>query len=1012
MKVDKSQIRNQKSETNSNIKIQMTKTWVAPVLGFRFRTSALLLLAVLLMGGIGMGTAAAVGLEESGPPNLDPLFLRPTQPYKPWAYWWWLNANVTRQSITRDLEEMKKKGLGGFLLFDVTEYGHELVPPPKRRVPFMSPQWRELVRFAMREADRLGLEMSMNLSTCGGALRAPWSMKEHAAKRLVFALETVRGPKQLKWKVDRPQQAFFWDVAAVAYRHADARRPARPLIPWQPAVLKPSPNAPLMDRCEVLPQKPDQEGCLTWTVPEGDWTVVRLGCEVMEGREKDVDILNPRAVATHFEQLGAVIVKDAGPLAGKTLTHFYNVSWEGTSPTWTPGFEKDFEEFRGYSIFSGLGVLAGLNFQSADWSDRFREDYLRTLGDCFLHHCYGQFTELCHQAGLKWHAESGGPWRNDPLLSQADSLAFWGINDMPQGEFWFRPIRSNARHTAMAAHIYGKRLASIEAFTHMRPHWSAYPAALKPVADAAYADGINRFVWHTFSASPPEFGRPGIVYFAGTHLNPNVTWWEQAGSILDYLGRCQVLLQQGQFVADACCYTGNRIATNWTRGQKFFEKSTLTLPRGYSYDLVNTEVLLNRLSFQNGRLVLPDGMNYRLLVVDLEKEVVPSRAVEKILELARAGATIVLGPRRPTRVPGLGTDTDERLRDLADQLWRKEAGAHARPFGKGKVIQGQDLAPVLAAEKILPDCDSPCDYLHRHTKDLDLFFLSGEGNVEPVFRVADREPELWDPRTGEIHDAVHYRRTEDGRTVVPLQLPASGSLFVVFRRPAHQQHLVAAPTAGLEIVGRTSAGAVVHQWQPGLGPLETSKGKRLSLKASALPEPVVLDGSWQVHFTPGQGAPASVRWDKLVPWNEQPEEGIKYYSGTATYRKSLELSEKQAGGLVRLHLGAVNHVARVRVNGKDLGVVWCAPWSIDLTGAVKPGRNELEIDVTNTWANRLIGDARLPESRGFTRTNVRLETGKRTLKPFQSYSSEDPLMESGLLGPVRLEFGVKVEVGF
>lgn len=993
---------------------------------------AVSLLAGLLLAFPVLAPAAARAADAQGPrPDLAQTFLVPPDESKPWAYWWWLNANVTPESITRDLEEMKAKGLGGFLLFDVTSYGHELVPPPPRRVAFMSDAWRGLVRHAMTEAGRLGLQMSMNLSTCGGSLQAPWDMGEHAPKQLVWTKAEVRGPARIDCLVKPPKPALYWEVAVLAVRHGESEKGDKSDLPrsgpegashksdssafsgpWSPALFTLPKDAPAAAEVVDLTPKVDARGRLAWDVPEGRWTIVRFGCETIEGHSTDVDILNPKAVAAHFERIGRVVLRDAGPLGGKTLSHFYNVSWEGATPTWTPGFEDEFRKYRAYDPRPMLPVLAGIAVGGREASARFARDHCRTLSDCFLHNSYGQFTRLCHEAGLKWHSESGGPWRAGPLLDHADQLAFWGANDMPQGEFWWpSKTHTNARRTAMAAHIYGKPLASIEAFTHMQPHWSAYPAAIKPLADAAFCDGVNHFVWHTFSASPPEFGKPGIVYFAGTHLNPNVTWWEQSGPMLAYLARCQFMLRQGHFVADACCYVSDRNRVNWTRGERWSEKPSLVLPKGHAYDLLNTEVLVERLSVEGGDLVLPGGMRYRLLVVDLDEEAVPPEALAKILDLARSGATVVLGQRRPTRAPGLKDypACDEQVRRLAAELWGEGDAAPSRALGKGRVLAGAAMDDVLKAKNILPDAAGPWDFIHRRAAETDIYFVAGSGSGEMTFRVQGKEPELWDPKTGRTRGAVLYRTNDDGRTTVPLALGDSGSVFVVFRRPAGTGHFVSltGPEGGLEIEGRSGEGAAVRLWQNGryVAATAAAKDKPLAVEAADLPEARALEGPWDVRFAPGWGAPESIQLERLVPWNEHPHEAVKHFSGTATYRKSFELSAVEAGGLVRLHLGELRHVGRVRVNGQDLGVLWTAPWQVELSGAVKPGQNDLEIDVTNTWANRLIGDAALDPDQRRTKTNVVLQPGKRTLKPFQAYGATDPLMRSGLIGPVRLEFG-------
>lgn len=993
-------------------------------------------LTALLAFVFGVPAIAADGpARAESKADLAECFRSPPDSAKPWAYWWWLNANVTKESITRDLTEMKHKGLGGLLLFDVTAYGQQIVASPPRRIEFMSPQWRELVRHAMKEADRLGLEMSINLSTCGGALRAPWKTGVNAPKALAWTAVDAAGPKRIACAVPRLSGPQAWDVAFLAVRidkadgtgnqAARGTGGPRPEIrfsndpkQWQPAVLKPGGQTVAAEVVD-LTGKVDAQGRLDWDAPAGRWRLLRFVSTLMPDTESDVDMLDARAVEAHFRRFAGTLLEDAGPLAGKTLTHFYSVSWEGAIPTWTFGFDREFEKHRGYGLRPYLPVLAGMTVRDRDATARFLRDYSRTLSDCFMHNCYGTLGELCHKAGLRWHSESGGPWRREtPLFAEADALAFWGRNDVPQGEFWWagkaEPDRSNARLAASAAHVYGRPLVSIEAFTHMRPHWSAYPAALKPGADAALCDGVNRFIWHTFSASPAEFGKPGIVYFAGTHLNPNVTWWEEAGGVLTYLGRCQAMLRQGRFVADVCCYRSERNYAAWPRGPR--AKPLCDVPAGYAFDLVNTEVLVDRLSVKDGGLVLPDGMRYRVLVVDPEEDSLPPQALRKVLDLAKAGATVVLGTRRPQSAPGLANypASDEEVRRLAAELW---GDAGDRPFrrdlGEGKLVGGTSLEKALLGEGILPDFAGPGEYIHRSDEDLDVYFVTGAGKAEYTFRAQGREPELWDPVTGAIRDAVCYRTTDDGRTAVPIGLAEHGSVFVVFRRPARGPHLVSisGPETGIEVEGRSDSVARVRLWRAGRYVLRTSLDKEVSVDA-AVPEALTVAGPWEVRFAPGWGAPERVVLDDLIAWDKHPDERIKHFSGKATYRTTLTLTAEQAQGLVRLELGEVRCVARVRVNGKDMGAVWTAPWAVDLSGNVRPGANEVEIDVINLWVNRLIGDAGLPEEKRLTKTNIRLETGDRTLKPYQGYGANDPLAPSGLLGPVRLEFGRGRDVGF
>ncbi len=987
------------------------------------RSWLICLVAFLVIGtGVPVESAPTTGQKAAA---LEAGFQQPPDAAGPWAYWWWVKANVSKSSITHDLEALKSKGFSGLLMFDARGYHEDHVPPPPSRMDFMGPEWRRMLRFALSEADRLGLQVSVNLSSCAGALKGPWLVGDDAPKKLVWTVAEVQGPRALRCKLTRPENARYWDIAVMAVRHAAAQGAQKAAAAsaddvggslsgnWQPMRTALDAKRAAVEVVDIS-EKVDAQGQLTWQVPEGRWSVLRFGATTIDGHEYDVDVLDPDAVDGHFQRMGKALLDDAGPLAGKTLTHFYSVSWEGAIPTWTLCFEQDFRKYRHYDIRPYLPVLAGVAVGGREHSARFLHDYYKTLGDCFRDNFYGKLRDLCRREGLKWHSESGGPWnRKLPTFRQADQLAFLGRNDMPQGEFWVGGRGLN-RPPAMTAHVYGLPLAATEAFTHMRAHWSIYPAVLKPDADAAFCDGVNHFIWHTFTASPPEFGKPGIEYFAGTHINPNVTWFDQAGAFVAYLTRCQYMLRQGHFVADVCCYTGDKVYQHWGRGEKWMADASLVLGKGYTYDLINTEVLLSRLSVEDGALRLPDGMRYRILAVDLDEEAVSPQALTKICELAQAGATVVLGNRRPQRAHGLQNlpQSDADVQRLCQTLWGNASEAGSRSLGNGTVVCGTPIDDVLRSQDILPDFEGPFRYIHRQSDEADIYFLAGGGNAECVFRAAGREPELWDAASGRTRDAVWYHRGDDGRTVVPISLPENGSVFVVFRKPAAAEHVVSisAPADSLEIVGRGPGGVQLQLWRNGSYTLKPSDKDHLDLKVAGLPDPLPLDGPWVVDFQPGRRAPKSAVFDRLVPWNEHSEDGIRHFSGTATYRIQFTLTERQAAGPVRLHLGKVGNLAEVRLGDRPLGVVWTAPWVTDLTGLVKAGPNALEIDVTNLWVNRLIGDAGLPPEQRITKSNVRLFPKGEKIRNFQGYVAGSPLKPSGLIGPVRLQFGESREV--
>ncbi len=736
-------------------------------------------------------------------------------------------------------------------------------------------------------------------------------------------------------------------------------------------------------------------GVLHWHPPAGEWEVLRFGCTIADNarvstssegwRGYALDVLDAGAFERYWNAVVEPLIADAGPLAGKTLKYLHTDSWEVEAINWTPTMRAEFRKRRGYDLLPFLPVLAGRIVDNREISDRFLADYRKTIGDLAIDHHYRLFRDNAHRHGLLIHPESGGP-HAVPI----DAQRCLGWDDAPMSEFWAWSWRHRIGDTnrffvkqpASAAHTYGHPLVVAEGFTSMGPHWQeTLWDNLKPSFDRALCEGMNLLVWHAFVCSPLEMGIPGQQYFAGTHFNPNSTWWPMSGAFLGYIDRCQFMLQQGVFVADACYYYGDH-APNFAQLKR--SDPAHVLP-GYDYDVLTEEALLTRLSVKNGRLMLPGGMSYQVLVLP-ERTVISLPVLRKIKRLAMDGATVI-GPK-PDRASGLEDfpRCDAEVKALAGELWRVDDTAR---LGKGRVIAGRTARDVLFGDGVPPDfeyefVDRPInqaiqmshrgvsnaapamlDYVHRTDGKTDIYFVANPSNgwecARCTFRVADKAPEIWDPVSGGHRFAASYQQT-GGRTTVPLEFPPCGSWFILFREPAMKHPVVAA-----------------ENW----------------LTLSMAQE---LRGSWNVRFDPHWGGPENVQFDELVSWPTRVEPGIKYYSGTAKYRKEFELNLEQdrmpmaeRKRRIFLDLGVVYELAQVRLNGRDLGVVWAPPFRVDITDAVKTGGNKLEVDVVNFWPNRIIGDQFLPEDHRYTRTNVRRLT------------KENALMESGLLGPVRVE---------
>lgn len=925
-------------------------------------------------------------------------FNAPPNQAKPRVYWWWLYNRINKEGITRDLQEFKEKGISGVNLICTGGYAGDKA---LEGIKWLSPEWRELFRHAVSEAKRLDIELGFNLSG-GWTMLGPWVTYDNAMKKVVQSDTIIAGGKKVSMKLAQPEtvEGYYKDVWVQAFRIDTTKK----LVDAESA------------KDLTLYMKPD--GNFEWKAPKGNWLILRTGYTLTghtwsrwfaypqgdtfaEGAGYEIDYLSKAALDNHFNHLGTIIL-DEVKKAGGDLAYFWSDSWECGKLTWTQDFPEQFMHYRKYDLKPYMAILSGYIVKDSLFCERFQEDFDRTIQDCIADNYYGHFYDLCHKNGLNVGNEAGGP--ND--IPPQDVLKNLGRCDIPAGEFWVhyklpedgmnsrKSARLNLKQTASAAHIYGLREAQAEAFTQMeqdRTHWSLGPYDLKPYANDAFCEGINRFMLHQSTCQPPEDGKPGYEFCAGQHFTPNLTWWEQSSAFFSYLSRCQYLLQEGKFVGDVCYYIGEQ--TPSLVPPQYIIPS---LGLGYDCDYTNVEVLLTRMSVKDGRIVLPDGMSYRLLYlqncVSPDKEIceavsryqqleVPTEASEimsldvlkKLRELIMDGATVIGAP--PTMSAGLDNYpyADNEVRKLASEIWGDLDGKNIteRRLGKGRIIWGKTAREVLQADGIGQDFaylnqtaePEKFNYIHRSLDDCDIYFVINRTGKQTssqfTFRVQGKQPEIWDPVTGEMRIASSFTQ-HDGYTTVPLEFVPYGSYFVVFDKT-----------------------------------ISTDKQGEGDRNFSKLEIAQDLSHSWEVMFDTTMGGPQKVFFEDLSNWIDRPEEGIKYYSGTATYRKSFNLSFKKGNGeRIYLDLGDVKHVSSVRFNNKDLGVLWCTPWRIDITDYVKETGNFVEIDVINLWANRVIGDWKLPKEQRFTRTH--------DVFRFDMLRASTPLTDAGLLGPVSI----------
>jgi hypothetical protein len=769
------------------------------------------------------------------------------------------------------------------------------------------------------------------------------------------------------------------------------------------------------------------DGRLNWRVPAGEWVILRLGYTPtgatnhpapVEGTGLECDKFSKTALDAHWAGFMQKILDDLGPLAGKTLESSLIDSYEVGGQNWTKDFRAEFQKRRGYDPLKFLPAFTGRVVDNTAVSERFLWDVRRTIADMFAENYYGHFAELCRQHGLLNAVE--------PYTGPFESLQCGAPADVVMGEFWSGSQgHPSVKLAASVAHIYGKTIVGAESFTAspQNGRWQNDPDSLKTLGDLMFCQGLNRYTFHRYAMQPWTNRWPGMTMGQwGFHFERTETWWNQGKPWIDYISHCQFLLQQGRAVADAAYFTGESAPVEMRVGNP-------ALPAGYDYDAINADVLLHGAAVKNGRITLASGASYAVLILPPDDVNMTPQTLQCISKLVRAGATVV-GPQ-PQHSPSLADfpKCDTQVKKLATELWGKCDGSHIleNSYGKGRVVWGRALADVFVGQNLKPDFEFHGDsdathlaYAHRVAGAADIFFISNQrrqfDSAECTFRVGGKIPELWHPETGAIEPAPVWS-TQAGRTTVRLKFEPAGSVFVIFRHAADgADHVVAATTDPQWQTAVNNRGElIVKATSDGKAEFRTATGKKLNVVAANIPAPQEITGAWNLSFPPNWGAPPSVALDKLISWTAHTNDGVRYFSGTATYDKDIEIPAERlnAGRELWLDLGAVKNFAAVSLNGQNLGVLWKPPFRVNVTSAAKPGVNKLVVKVTNLWPNRLIGDEQLPPDVEWNGKQLKewpqwlldgkpSPTGRLTFTTWHHWTKDSPLLESGLLGPVTL----------
>ncbi|MEP1891882.1 MAG: glycosyl hydrolase [Cyclobacteriaceae bacterium] len=954
------------------------------------------------------------------------------------TWYHWLNGNISKTHITKDLESIKKVGLGGFTLFNVSE------GIPFGGIEYYSEEWWEALVHTKKEAKRLGLTMGImngpGWSTSGG----PWNTPENAMKEVVWKEQRISGPTTFEQQLGVPKpvlglerdmkkdtvvnqryympredlKGHYQDIAVLAYpstRGEKTDKPYRIKSWWHKAgfskMARYQRDNRTADKEEVINPEQiiditkylDDSGLLKWEVPEGDWTILRVGFQPtgrsnhpapVGGKGLEVDKMSRKAVDIHWrESVMKMVEAGEANQQDRAISYVLIDSYEAGHQNWTQGFEKQFVKQMGYDLTKYLPTIAGKVVGSVNESEEFLWDYRKVVSDMINQNYYKRFQELAHENGLLFAAEGYGNFGN------TDDFATGEYIDIPANEFWANRHNHHGGITKLAssmAHVYGRRIVGSEAFTGSpNKIFETNPRDIKAQGDWFYSKGINQFWLHTFAHSPFD-QTPGLgVGSYGSYFNRNNTWWDFAGGWFEYMARAQYVLQQGRSQSDILYFVGEDAPVD----PEVKSKLLPSIPAGYDYDFCNLDVL-QKATVKNGKIVLHSGQEYAVLVVK-KSEHITFAALAELERLLSEGATAVA--YQAIRTPSL-KKSDENY-EIYQRLIALLSTSH-----QGELYEGDAVKRALTEQGYQPDFEytaqgdedsvlevhllgDPVEYFHKRIGTSDVYFVSNQLDhpqyIEAIFRTQNKSLQLWYPESGAVVSAG-FEITKDGRTSLNLDLEASESVFVVF--------------------GGTDEGSIIKV---------DEKDERI--------QEVLFEQPWEVSFQ-GNNAPNPIELKPIQDLSKHADPEVAHFSGTITYSNRIALTETDDLKKIELSLGEVHVAARVFVNDQMVGNLWKRPYELDLTEYVEIGKtNELKVEVANLWVNRIVGDQTLPEDSKWTdktgstakglgllevpdwvKNGQSSPTGRGAFVGWKwDHMKDKELMPSGIEGPVQLKLTKK-----
>ncbi len=890
--------------------------------------------------------------------NLEELeagFKNPPAEARPRAIWNWIDGNYELGEMSKELAEAKEIGLGGLDIQDITMFLD--VENNKKGHEFMDDNYTNAVFHALTEAKKLDLEMGLIIGSGRINTVTKWIPPGHQPMELFSTSIIVHGPAHVDQNLIIPKtienSEFKKDIAIIAF-----------------PVEK---DSVILSKVDVIDLSGKfHDGVIIWDVPKGTWKITRYICanapsSSIAGYGKSmIDQINPEAIENHIEYLALKLREKIGPLNKSSLKYFHGGQSGTSGQLWSPGFQEEFINRKGYNPIPFLPVLEGYSVINKEVSSRFLFDFRKVLSETLISNYFNKGNEVCKHFGIEFSAKTVNNKSNIPF-EHLESSGLLGVargtfNHIVNGEgdeFFIKGVAS-------ASHLYDRRIVEGELMSEACS-WLHGPGDLKPALDHGFCEGMNRVVFPSWFHTPHKEGIAAWSCSTSTSLEEKPGWTSKASAWLSYLSRCSFLLQEGLFKADVLYYQTDS-SSNIIPAKKFDPY----LGYGYDYDFINTDILLTKVEVVDVKLVWPHGSTYEILVLPNVSYMLCD-VLKKIEKLVAAGATVI-GPK-PIKSHGLKEykDGDLKVKILANTLWGSCDGKNVteHQYGKGKINWGITIRDALLDKGIEPDIDflvneknEKIDFIHRQSSYADIYFIRNTTNEKFTgnlsFRIPNKFPEIWDPVTGNTAPCRIMAKEKD-RVVIPVDFLPYESFFVVFTNRTNKNFYSKVKKNGQTIFPANINDETPPMFEeyngdivcktPGKYVFEKEKGKKQIIDVNEIPGEIIIAGTWELHVKHGRNEEDTLTWDKLHSWKEKKE--TRNFTGVITYFKDFDIpaSLLQEKYRMVLDLGKVNEVAHVFLNGKDMGILWKPPYLVDITNILLPGANELRVEVGNSKAN-------------------------------------------------------------